>query len=362
MKIAILSPLTRSPHPDTRGGRSRVVYDLVNRLVQFGHQVSTYATGDAEVPGKLISVIPRSVYNSPPHENVFYQNAIAVSELVEAIRRDGNQYDIIHNHVFPEFLPLLISHEIKTPIVTTIHLYLWPELINILKKFNNTYFVAISDAQRNSAKDINFVDRIYNGVEVEKFEFNGDPKDYFLFFGRMKKIDSGDDRRIDQKGLLDAIKVCQKVKANLYIAGNIESQEFFEKNIRPHLSDKIKFIGPIDSTGPISFREKVELYKNAKGYFSLNHTDEGCPLTPLEAMACGTPVIANRRSSLLEIVKDGETGFIVEENDLGAAIEAVKNIDTINRQDCRKWVEKNFTAEQMAKNYEKVYEKIINKK
>lgn len=362
MKIAILAPLTRPAHPDTRGGRSRVVYDLIINLKNRGHDITVYGPGDCDVPTKLIKVIEKSIYNSPAAENTFYQQAIALVELVEKIRQDGNEYDIIHNHVLPEFLPLLISREIKTPIVTTPHLYLWPELIKIFKKFSNTYFVAISDHQRKKGEGINFVDRIYNGIEVGEFEFNDNPENYFLFFGRMKKFKDKEGHEVEPKGVLDAIKVCQKANIKLLIAGNVEDRDFFEKKIKPQLNEQIKFIGPIEAAGPIGFKEKVELYKNAKGYFFLSHWDEGCPLGPMEAMACGTPVIANKRSSLPEIVKDGRTGFIVEENDIDAAIEAVQQIDTINRRDCREWVEKNFTAEQMVKNYERVYQKILKLK
>lgn len=360
MKIAILAPLTRPVHPDTRGSRPRIIYDLIVGLKKKGHDITLYGPGDCQAPCKIIKVIEESVYNSPPAENPFYQHTIALAQLVEIIRQDADQYDIIHNHVYPEFMPLLVSHEIETPIVTTPHLYLWPELIEIFKRFANTYFVAISDYQRKVGQSINFIDRVYNGIAVEEFAFNEKPKDYFLFFGRIKRFKDGKGKEIDPKGVLDAIEVCRRVGAKLYIAGNVEDKEFFEKEIKPRLNDKIKFIGPIDAAGPIGFKEKVELYKNALGYFFLSHWDEGCPLGPMEAMACGTPVIANRRSSLPEIVKDGETGFIVKENDLGAAIEAVRNISQLNRQKCREHIEENFSSQKMVNGYEEIYHRIIS--
>lgn len=362
MKIALLSPLTRPPHPDTRGSRPRIVYDLANWLEKMGHEITVYAAGDAKVPGRLISVVPQSIYNAIPAENTFYQHAIALAELVEKICQDADQYDVIHNHVYPEFLPLLVSRQIKTPIVTTPHLYLWPELVSIFKKFSNTSFVAIANYQREKGKGINFIDRVYNGVEVNEFEFNSKPQDYFLFFGRIKKFKDANGNMIEPKGVLDAIKVSQKANVKLKIAGNVEDKEFFENEIKPQLSKSVEFVGPIDTVGPIGFGKKVQLYKNAKGYFFLSHFDEGCPLGPLEAMACGTPVIANRRSSLPEIIKDNQTGFVVEENDIDAATKAVKNIGKINRQNCRNWVEENFTSELMARNYEKVYQNILEQK
>ncbi len=362
MKIAILAPLTRPVHVDTRGSRPRIIYDLILGLEEKGHEIVLYGPGDSQVPCKLVSVVKKSIYNSPGAENPFYQHTIALAELVEKIRQDADQYDLIHNHVFPEFMPLLISHEIKTPILTTPHLYLWPELVEIFRKFSNTYFVAISDYQKRVGEGINFIDRIYNGIAVDEFEFNDNPQDYFLFFGRIKKFKDGTGQEIEPKGVIDAIRVCQKAGVKLKIAGNVEDKDFFESEIKPQLNDKIQFIGPLDAAGPIGFSQKVELYKNARGYFFLSHWDEGCPVGPMEAMACGTPVIANRRSSLPEIVKDGETGFIVEENDLIGAVRSVKKIAEIKREHCRKLVEENFSASTMVANYLKAYQKILEEK
>ena len=295
----------------------------------------------------------------PPSENPFYQHTIAITELVEKIKKDAGKYDIIHNHVYPEFLPLLVSNEINTPILTTPHLYMWPKLVEIFKKFQNTYFVAISNYQREKGKGINFVDTVYNGIDVEEFKFSNTPKDYYLFFGRIKRFKNEKGEAVEAKGVLDAIKVCKVANVKLMIAGNVEDKDFFEEEIRPQLDENITFIGPVDASGPIGFEQKVELYKNALGYFFLSHWDEGCPLSPLEAMACGTPVIANRRSSLPEEIIDGKTGFIVEENDINGTVMAVKNIEKINRLDCRKHVEENFSAKKMAEGYEMVYNKIL---
>lgn len=363
LKIALLAPLTRPPHPDTRGSRPRIVYDIAQHLVDLGHDVTVYASGDAKLPEgcKLVAVIPQAVYNTPQAENPFYQHTIALAEMVEIIKEDAGKYDIIHNHVYPEFLPLLISNQISTPIITTPHLYLWPELVNIFKKFPETYFVAIADYQRQQGLGMNFAGRVYNGIEVNEFEFNDKPEDYLLFFGRIKKFKSGN-KEIDPKGVLDAIELAKKTNSNLIIAGNVENIDFFKSEIEPQLNEKIKFVGKIDASGPIGFKEKVELYKNAKAYLFLSHWDEGCPLSPIEAMSCGTPVIANDRSSLKEIVVDGKTGFILKENDLDGAATAVENIHQIDRALCRKHVENNFTASLMTENYINIYQDIINKK
>jgi glycosyltransferase involved in cell wall biosynthesis len=363
MKIALIAPLTRPPHPDTRGSRPRIVYDLANYLVNKGHEVTTFAAGDSIIPGKLIPVVDKSIYLQTPSENVFYQHTIALAALAMEVSKRSDEFDIIHNHSYPEYLPLLKEDVIKTPIITTPHLYLWPELIDLYRKyFNKSYFVPIAKYQKKSGRGMNWLDVVHNGIAVDEFEFNDKPKDYFLFFGRIKTYIGPDGHEIDPKGVLDAIKVCKMAGEKLYIAGNVEDRKFFDIKIKPELNDQIKFIGKIDSSGPIGFKEKIDLYKNAKGYFFLSHWDEGAPLGPMESMACGTPVIANRRSSLPEIVIDNETGFIVEENDFQATVEAVKNIGNIDRKKCRKHIEDNFSVEKMGHGYEKAYEYIINKK
>jgi glycosyltransferase involved in cell wall biosynthesis len=359
LKIALLSPLTRPTEGDTRGSRPKIVWDLAKIYTDLGHDVTVFGPGDSRVPCKLEKVISQSVYLAPPAENPFYQHAIGLAQLTMAIKEKGNQFDIIHNHVYPEFMPLLVSDQIKTPIITTPHLYMWPELAEVFRKFPKTYFVPIAKYQRDRGKGINWLDVVYNGIMVNDFEFNDNPKDYFLFFGRIKKINI-EGKETDPKGFLDAIEVCRQAGVKLLIAGNVEDKKLYEAKIKPLLGKTISFVGDIDAAGPIGFAEKVKLYKNAKGYFFLSHWDEGCPLGPLEAMASGTPVIANRRSSLPEIVKDKETGFIVEENDIKAAVSAVKNIDNIDRKACREHVENHFTSERMAKEYLERYSEIIS--
>ena len=361
LKIAQIAPLTRPTEEDTRGSRPKIVYDLAKLLTEDGHDVTVFGPGDSNVPCKLERVIDRSVYLAPPAENSFYQHTIGLTKLVNKIKEKGDEFDIIHNHSYPEFLPLIIADQIKTPVLTTPHLYMWSEYGQILSEFKDTYFAPIAKYQEQKGRGINWVDVVYNGIMAEDFEFNDKPKDYFLFFGRIKKIVVGD-KETDPKGFIDAIEVCKRAGVKLVIAGNVEDPKLYDKYIKPYLGKAIEFIGPVQQAGPISFDEKVKLYKNAKGYFFLSHWDEGCPLGPMESMACGTPVIANNRSSLPEIIKDGETGFIVEEGDLDATSEAVRKIDTIDRANCRKHIEKNFTSRRMVDDYYDRYMQILEKK
>lgn len=358
LKIALLAPLTRPTSGDTRGSRPKIVWDLAKIFDEMGHDVTVFAPGDSEVAGKLYPVIPQSVYLAPAAENTFYQHTLGLVELNLAIKKEFKNFDIIHNHVYPEFFPLMTLEEMNIPVLTTPHLYMWPEYVNVLKQFRRTFFAPIAKYQRDHGRGINWVDVVYNGIMEEDFVYDENPEDYFLFFGRIKKI-VVDGKETDPKGVIDAIEVCRRAGVKLKIAGNVEDLELYHSKIEPYLDENIQFIGPVEATGPIGFEEKVQLYKKAKGYFFLSHCDEGCPLGPLEAMACGTPVIANRRSSLPEIVQHDETGFICEENDIDAAVEAIGKIDQIERKKCRENVERNYSSRRMATDYLDRYYQII---
>jgi len=190
------------------------------------------------------------------------------------------------------------------------------------------------------------VANIYNGIDIERFPFNYKPKDYLAFLGRMSP----------EKGPVEAIKIAKKAKMKLIMAAKIDlvDQEYFAREVKPLIDDKqIKFIGEVNHQG------KVKLLKNAKALITPIQWEEPFGLFFVEAMACGTPVIAFRMGSVPEVVKDGKTGFIVK--NIKEAVEAVKNIDQIKREDCRIWVEKNFPIKKMVDDYEKIYYQIVKK-
>ena len=352
LKIAILAPLTRPSEPDTRGSRPRVVYDLAKGLVERGHEVTTFGTGNSKLAGKLVAVAPVSVYQMEKAENPFYQHMIYLCRMMDEMLKRQNDFDIIHSHLFPEVLPITYDQFLKPPLLVTPHLYMYPEIVENFRAHPKTYFAAVSKYQTENAPGVNFTDVVYNGVEVSEYEFNKNPEDYLLFFGRIKDG--------DPKGVIAAIKVAQKSGMRLKIAGNVESEEFFDRKIKPYLNDKIEFIGPIDSFGPISFKQKIELYKNAKAFlFPIQHI-EAFGMTMLEAMACGTPVIGSDIGATSEAIIDGKNGYLVKPDDIDGMVLAVKKIDQIDRSYCRKYVEENFSVSRMVSGYEKVYEEILS--
>lgn len=354
MRIAILAPLTRPVKSDTRGSRPRLIYDLVRFLVKKGHKVTTFGTGDSQVDGDLVKVIPKAIYLMPPAENPFYQHTVYLAKLITIFAQNAHRFDIVHNHVYPEFLPVLISPFIKTPILTTIHLPIIKPMEEVLRYYPNVYFTSVSNHQRQGIRGVNFMATVYNGIDTQEFPAKIEKGKYLLFFGRMKES--------DPKGVLTAIKVAQKTGENLKIAGNVESPDFYKKEIEPHLNEKIQFVGPVDAVGPIGFQEKIKLYQNAKALLFPINWEEPFGMTMIEAMSCGTPVIAFDRGAVREVIKDGQTGFICPTGDLESMIEAVGKIDQINRQKCHQHVRENFTIEKMVNHFLELYKKILAKR
>lgn len=339
MKIAILSPIHWRTPPTKYGPWELIASYIAEGMVKSGHTVTLYATGDSETAAQLKWVSPKAIMENSGLEPKVYQYLHTAS-----VFEDADQYDIIHNHY--DAYPLVFSKLVKTPVVTTIHGFSSPQVIQIYKRYSNTHFVSISYADRKHAPNLIYIANIYHGIPVNEYPYNGKPDDYFCFIGRISP----------EKGIHNAIKLVKKLNANLKIAGLIasENKEYFEKEIKPQLNSKIQYLGLI------SEEEKKTLLKNAYCFLHLNTYPEGFGLTLIEALATGTPVIGMALGSIPEVIDDRKTGFVVK--NLKEAESAMENIDLISRENCRERVEKNFTVERMVNNYEKVYQKILKAK
>lgn len=339
MKIAQLAPLWISVPPKTYGGTELVISWLCDELVKKGHEVWLFASGDSKTKAKLVPIWPSSLWNASlrsPHAvfSLLYQKLLELQ----------NRFDLIHDHC--EFYTCPYSKFLKPPIITTLHHPLNEETITLYKKFPNINFVAISKYQKKQAPGVNIVKTIYHGLPLEKYSFNDKPGDYFLWLSRL-----GPD-----KGVAEAIDIAKLTGKNLIISGNILPQysDYFEFRVKPLIDGKkIKFVGSSD------FPKKIELFKNAKALLFPVKRPEPFGLVVIEAMACGTPVIAFRQGSMPELILDGKTGFLV--NSIEEACQAVKEIEKINRKNCREWVEKNFNLKRMVNRYEKLYKKILKR-
>ena len=254
------------------------------------------------------------------------------------------EYDLIHIHPVDRALPFGLAIK-KIPVVYTLHDPIYPWRAEIFRMFQskNQYFVSLSDAQRKPAPDLNWAGTVYNGLDLKKFPFSEKPKDHCLFLGRL----------LPTKGVKEAIAACKITGERLIIAGTPSEGDYWEKEIKPHLNKNIQYVGNIP------YEETYKYYGQAKVTLCPIQWEEPFGLTFIESMATGTPVIAFDRGSAREIIKDGETGFVVK--NVEEMIKAIKRIGEIKREGCRRWVEEKFTIERMVNDYEKVFYQIIRK-
>ncbi|MEA1937308.1 MAG: glycosyltransferase family 4 protein [Patescibacteria group bacterium] len=346
LKIAQIAPLWEAIPPKKYGGIEIMIDKITNELIRRGHSVTLFASGNSKTKATLKAVFPKALLEIKVDWYHRSQNLINAANAFSM----ADKFDVIHNHAGDN--GLLFSQISRTPVLTTLHNVLpsseqkkSDEYIMMKYFSKKTNFVSISLNQRKQSDlRLNYVDNIYNGINLNDFSFNKKPKNYLVWLGR---IHYG-------KGLWNAVNVAKIAKEKLIIAGNItcKTDEEYFQSVKPMIDGKqIKYIGEV---GP---KEKSKLLKDAKAVLFPTIWEEPFGLVMIEAMACGTPVIGFDKGSVLEVIKNGVTGFIVEDDK--EMIEALKKIDTINRNKCRKCVEKYFTVEKIVDRYEKVYEKVI---
>lgn len=360
LHVAMLAPIKRPLLPDTTVSRLRVIVDLVSGLLKKGHKVTIFATNDSVFPGaEIIGIAPKGLNFMPPPENEFYQHTSYLTLMIaDMVKRQGS-FDIIHNHMYPEYLPLLALSSLKTPLLTTVHSQMVSETASVLRAFPQAQLVAISQmAKRLSGREMHVV---HNSVDVDLFTPSQGAKDYLLCVGRMSKAKDAQGNYLDPKGIGTAIKVAQMTGERLKIVGNVEDPKFFETLVKPHLNDNIEFIGKVASEQTLTRVQMVELFKGAKAFINAINWEEPFGLVMAEALACGTPVVAFDRGAVSEIVVDKKQGFVINPV-LGVEglVSAVKNISTINRQDCRDHAVKHFSTARMVDEYEALYEMLTN--
>lgn len=359
LRIAILPHLGRPITRYTRASRSRVIYDLVDGLTKRGHDVSLLGTADSKTAAKTIPVAPTGVFMMGLTENDFYRHTSYLVRSIKTLQALQDRFDIVHSHMYPEFLPLTLGSQLTIPMVTTIHTEMQPYLVDALKVFKGAHLVALSQHHRAGAVGVKIDHVVHNGINVDLFSYSPKAKDYFLFVGRIKIVRRDNGEIYDPKGLLTAIEVAKKAKVKLVISGSIEKHEMFDEFIKPKLTKSIRFIGPVSKEAPLSREEVAELYRGAKALLFPIHWEEPFGLVVAEANACGTPVIAFKRGAVPELIKNGVNGYLVD--DVDEMVKRIKTIDEIDRKACREAVEVRFAKETMVENYEKVYYDIIQK-
>jgi glycosyltransferase involved in cell wall biosynthesis len=333
MKAAILAPVAWRTPPRHYGPWEQVASNIAEGLIKLGVEVTLFATGDSITAGKLEAICEKG-YEEDRTQDAKVLECLHISNLME----QAVEFDIIHNNF--DFLPLTYSGLIKTPVITTIHGFSSERIIPVYKKYNSiAHYVSISNSDRSP--ELNYLATVYNGLDTKDFIFNETPEDYLLYFGRIHP----------HKGTAEAIEIAKKSNRKLLIAGIVQDEGYFKQRIEPQLSDQIEYIG---SAGP---DKRNTLLGNALALLHPISFDEPFGLSVAEAMLCGTPVIAFNRGSMPELINHQETGFLV--NTVDEAADAVNDIKTIKRQECRDWANAQFSCDKMAGDYYKLYQQIL---
>jgi len=381
LKIAIIFKPYRPLKIPFKGGMMNYVYFLAQGLVQNGHNVTVFADKNAKLPKGVKTI--KSKYNIQEMDvyhagEKFYNkinkkykspNDIVNRSFGELSKRFDNKietylqnltsaysnnFDIVHivTHDIVALYPALFFSK---PTVVSLHGHyddLGPDFLNWLKfiKQNkiktNCKFISVSKyIKKEYSKFINS-DLIYNSMDLSNYKLQKNKKDYLIWISRIEK----------NKNLHKAISMAIKAKQKLYFAGPIENEWYFKNKIKPHIDNKnIKYLGILDE------KQKNKYFGEAKAFFYPVDCLEAFGRVVIEAMACGTPVITYNKGGLPELVINNKTGFIIKENKLKDFKKALDNLEKIKPENCRQWVEKNFTLEKMVNNYEKLYRKIVYK-
>ncbi len=334
MRVAFLAPISWRVPPRHYGPWEQFSSLLTEGLVERGLDVTLFATADSITSATLASVAPTG-YSEDPTLDPKVWEAMHIASLFER----AAEFDLIHNSF--DFLPLAFTRLVETPVLTTIHGFASDATLPPYVEYaDRVSYVAISEADRHPA--LEYIATIHHGIDFGQFEFNPGPGDYLLFFGRIHP----------DKGTAEAIEVARATGTPLVIAGIIQDQSYFDREVAPHIDDRdVRYIG---SVGP---EDRSRIIGSATALLHMINFDEPFGFSVVESMACGTPVIASSRGSMPEIVSDGRNGFLVETLDQAKA--AVAAATAMGRRGVRDSVEVRFSVERMVDGYMRVYRELV---
>jgi glycosyltransferase involved in cell wall biosynthesis len=334
VRVALLAPISWRVPPRHYGPWEQFVSLLSEGLVARGVDVTLFATGDSVTAARLVSVVPRG-YSESDEADPKVAECLHISEVFE---RAGD-FDLIHNSF--DFLPLTYSGLVRTPLVTTIHGFSSPRILPVYRKYNRrSAYVAISDADRDPTLD--YLATVHHGIDTDAFALHPAPGGYLLFFGRIHP----------DKGTATALAVAARAGRALVIAGIVQDQAYFDREVAPHIDGtRVRFVGPV---GP---ERRSELLGGADALLHLVAFDEPFGFSVVEAMACGTPVIAYRRGSMTELVDQAVTGFVVDSAD--EAVAAVSAAAVLDRPAIRRRAVARFGIDRMVTAYLDVYDRVL---
>jgi glycosyltransferase involved in cell wall biosynthesis len=334
LRIAMLAPISWRTPPRHYGPWELVTSLLTEALVAQGIDVTLFATADSMTAGKLAGVCP-APYSEDPSIDPKVWEILHIANVFE----QAGQFDLIHNQA--DFVPLAFSRLVRTPLVTTIHGFSSQRILPVYKAYDNDVaYVSISESDRHP--DLHYAATIHHGIQLEDFPFDPVGGEHVLFYGRIHP----------DKGTAEAISAAKGAGRRLVMAGIIQDETYYRDKVAPALDgDRVQHIGVVGGAA------RGQLLGGARALLHLINFAEPFGLSVIEALACGTPVIAFNRGSMPELIDHGVTGFLVDTVD--EAIEAIARIDDIDRAACRAAVEQRFTVGRMAEQYLALYHQLL---
>jgi glycosyltransferase involved in cell wall biosynthesis len=331
MKIAQVAPLMESVPPRAYGGTERVVHHLTETLQGMGHEVTLFASGDSHTSARLVPIVDRALRLNPSRPDPIIWHTL----MVDRVRELCEQFDVIHFHIDTVHLPMAVH--CGTPSLSTLHGRLdIPDLKPLYKRFHRHPLVSISDNQRTPLPDANWLATIHHGLPLDLYDFHPQAQDYFAFVGRISP-----EKRCDR-----AIEIAIACDTPLRIAAKVDNADkaYFEEVIEPMIDHPlVTFVGEIDDAA------KNDFIGNARAFLMPVDWPEPFGLVIIEALACGTPVVAYGNGAIPELLEHGRTGFVVHNQQ--EAIAAARDIGRIDRRVCRDVFEQRFSAQVMARQY-----------
>jgi glycosyltransferase involved in cell wall biosynthesis len=340
MRIAQVAPLVESVPPKHYGGTERIISYLTEQLVRFGHKVTLFASGDSVTSAELVPICRRSFRQNKRATDYLSREVLLVDHVMER----AGEFDLIHFHT--GCLHYLICRNLPVPHVTTLHGRLdTPELLRLYERFRATPMISISNSQRAPCPFANWQATIYHGLPQDLFRFHPERGDYLAFLGRISP-----EKRVDR-----AIEIAKQAGMPLKIAAKVDraDRRYFKREIEPLLN-----VSGVQWLGEISDKDKEAFLGNAYALLFPIDWPEPFGLVMIEAMACGTPVIAYEGGSVSEVMENGVTGFVV--NEIAQAVKAVRRVGDLSRARCREGFEKRFTASRMARDYVNAYMRLAD--
>jgi glycosyltransferase involved in cell wall biosynthesis len=334
IRVAVLAPIAWRTPPRHYGPWELFASLLAEGLVAAGHHVTLFATADSITTASLHATVPRGW-----SEDATIDAKVAECLHIAAVFERADEFDVIHNGF--DFLPLTYSELVSTPVLTTIHGFSSTRILPVYERYDGTTaYVSISDADRHP--NLHYAATIHHGIDLAEFAVHPSPGAHLLFFGRIHP----------DKGTAHAIEVARRCGRRLDIAGIIQDEKYFRDAVAPHIDgERVRYLGAVDAS------MRAEILGGAHALLHLIDFDEPFGYSVAEAMACGTPIIANARGSMNELIEDGVTGYLVD--DVESAVTAVTSVGQLDRHRIAASAAERFSVDTMIDKYVTVYRDVI---